>query len=148
MISNAKIEDELRALFMLDQRIPDPAAIAVSAENGRVTLRGTVGRFTARRAAVKDARSVEGVDEVDDQLQVRLLDEDRRADADIRGAVFQSLIWDAAVPAEWIDVKVDEAWVTLKGDVNYQFQSDAAYADVARLQGVIGITNEIRVQSP
>jgi osmotically-inducible protein OsmY len=148
VISNATIEDDLRELLVLDQRIADPGAIAVSAHDGRVTLRGTVGSFAARRAAVKDARSVDGVDEVDDQLQVRLLDEDRREDAEIRGAVLQNLIWDAEVPAEWIDVKVDEGWVTLKGDVNYQFQSDAAYEDVARLQGVIGLTNEIRVQTP
>jgi osmotically-inducible protein OsmY len=148
VISNATIEDDLRELLVLDQRIADPGAIAVSAHDGRVTLRGTVGSFAARRAAVKDARSVDGVDEVDDQLQVRLLDEDRREDAEIRGALLQNLIWDAEVPAEWIDVKVDEGWVTLKGDVNYQFQSDAAYEDVARLQGVIGLTNEIRVQTP
>jgi osmotically-inducible protein OsmY len=148
VISNTIIEDQLRTLLVLDQRIYDPGAIAVSIADGRVTLRGTVGSFAARRAAVKDARSVEGVDEVDDQIQVRLLDEDRRADAEIRGAALQSLMWDAEVPAEWIDVKVDEGWVTLKGDANYQFQSDAAFDDVARLYGVIGITNEIRVTTP
>jgi osmotically-inducible protein OsmY len=148
VISNATIEDELRALLVADERISDPGAIAVAADDGRVTLRGTVGRFAVRRAAVKDARSVDGVDEVDDQLQVRLLDEDRRADADLRGAALQTLTWDAELPAEWLDVKVDEAWVTLKGDVSYQFQSDAAYDDIARLHGVVGITNEIRVITP
>jgi osmotically-inducible protein OsmY len=148
VISNATIEDELRALLTADERISDPGAIAVAADDGRVALRGTVGSFAVRRAAVKDARSVDGVDEVDDQLQVRLLDEDRRADADIRGAALQILTWDAELPAEWLDVKVDQAWVTLKGDVSYQFQSDAAFDDIARLHGVVGITNEIRVITP
>jgi osmotically-inducible protein OsmY len=148
VITNATIEDELRALLVLDQRISDPGAVAVSVNDGLATLRGTVGSFAGRRAAVKDAYSVEGVDEVEDQLQVRLLDEDRRADADIRGAALQTLMWDAEVPAELIDVKVVEAWVTLKGDADYQFQSDAAFDDVARLYGVIGITNEIRVTTP
>jgi len=148
MAKNTTIEDQLREALMRDQRIPDPGAIAVSADLGQVTLRGTVGSFGVRRAAVKDARDVEGVDEVDDQLQVRLLDEDRREDAFIRGAALQSLVWDAEVPAELIDVKVDEGWVTLKGDVDYQFQSDAAFDDVARLYGVVGITNEIRVITP
>jgi osmotically-inducible protein OsmY len=148
MSTNATIEDDMRALLVLDQRIPDPGAIAVSAEDGLVTLRGTVGRFSTRHAAVKDARTIDGVDEVDDELQVRLLDEDRRADAEIRGAALQILMWDTEVPAEWIDVTVDEGWVTLKGDANYQFESDAAFDDVARLQGVIGVTNEIRVTTP
>jgi osmotically-inducible protein OsmY len=146
--SDVAIEDDLRELLLVDQRISDPGAIAVSANHGLVTLRGTVGTFAARRAAVKDARSVEGVDEVDDQLQVRLLDEDRRADADIRGVVLQTLEWDSRVPAELIDVKVADGWITLKGDAYYQFQSDAAFDDVTRLGGVIGITNEIRVTTP
>ncbi|MDX6233369.1 MAG: hypothetical protein QOH68_2384 [Nocardioidaceae bacterium] len=148
MTTNATIEDRLRALFVLDQRIFDPGAVAVSVDDGLVTVRGTVGSFAARRAAVNDARSVEGVGEVDDRLQVRLLDENRRADAEICGAALQTLMWDAEVRAEWIDVKVDEGWVTLKGDANYQFQSDAAFDDVARLYGVIGITNQIRVTTP
>ena len=44
-----------------------------------------------------------------------------------------------------IDVKVTDGWVTLKGEVRHQFESDAAFDDVARLEGVGGITNEIRV---
>ena len=148
MTTNATVEDELRAVLVLDQRISDPAAIAVSADDGIVTLRGTVGSFGARRAAVKDARAIDGVDEVADELQVRLLDEDRREDADIRAAALQTLIWDAEVPAEFIDVKTQDGWVTLKGDVNYQFQSDAAFDDVAKLHGVAGVTNEIRVITP
>jgi osmotically-inducible protein OsmY len=146
--TNATAEDDLRALLVLDQRISDPGAIAVSEDDGQMTLRGTVGSFATRRAAVKDARSVDGVDEVVDEIQVRLLDEDRRDDADIRGVALQILMWDTEVPAEWIDVTVRDGWVTLKGDANYQFQSDAAFDDVSRLSGVMGVTNEIKVITP
>jgi osmotically-inducible protein OsmY len=38
----------------------------------------------------------------------------------------------------------DDGVVTLTGEVGHQFQSDAAYDDIAELFGVIGITNEIR----
>jgi len=148
VITNATVADDLRTLLLLDERVPDPGAVAVSADEGLVTLRGTVGSFATRRAAVNDARSIEGVEEVDDELQVRLLDEDRREDAEIRGAALQILAWDSAVPSELIDVKVHEGWVTLKGDADYQFQSDAAFDDMARLYGVVGITNEIRVTTP
>ena len=148
MTANATIEDDLKSVLVRDQRVPDPGAIAVSADAGLVTLRGTVGSFGARRAAVKDARGVEGVEEVADELQVRLLDEDRREDAELRGTALQSLMWDAEIPSELIDVKVEDGWVTLKGDAFFQFQSDAAYEDVARLYGVVGITNEIKVTTP
>ena len=147
-IINASTEDAVRRVLSLDQRIPDPDQVAVSAEAGIVTLRGTVGSFGQRRAAVHDAANVVGVDDVNDELKVRLLDESRREDADIRGMALQILMWDADVPAELIDVKVDEGWVTLTGDVSYQFESDAAFEDVADMLGVVGVTNSIRVTTP
>jgi osmotically-inducible protein OsmY len=148
VITNASIEDDLRSTFVFDQRISDPVEIAVSADGGTVTLRGTVGSFGERRAAVKDARNAEGVYDVIDEIQVRLLDEYRREDSEIRGAALQVLMWDIEVPAELTDVKVEDGWVTLKGDVSFQFQSDAAFDDVASLYGVVGITNDIRVTTP
>lgn len=145
MLTNTSIEDEIRDVLVLDPRIPEPAEVAISIDDGYVTLRGTVGSFAQRRAAVRDARSIEGVYEVNDELQVRLLDEARREDADIRGIALQILMWDIEVPSEMIDVKVENGWITLKGTVSYQFESDAAYDDVASLYGVFGITNEIKV---
>ncbi|HMD56743.1 MAG TPA: BON domain-containing protein [Solirubrobacteraceae bacterium] len=145
MLTNTSIEDEIRSALLADHRIPDAAEIAVSTDEGNVTLRGTVGSLAQRRAAAHDAREVEGVYEVDNQLEVRLLDDARREDADIRGIALQILMWDIEVPAESIDVKVHDGWITLRGTVSYQFESDAAYDDVASLYGVYGITNEIKV---
>ena len=132
----------------LDPRIPSPIEIAVSADGGAVTLRGTVERFSQRRAAVQDAKRIDGVYEVDDQLKVNLLGADRREDDEIRGVALQALIWDTEVPSDTVDVKVQEGWITLTGDVSFQFQSDAAYDDVASLYGVYGVTNEIKVINP
>ena len=58
------------------------------------------------------------------------------------------MIWDVEVPVDTVDVKVDDGWVSLSGDASYQFQSDAAYDDVANMYGVVGITNEIKVTNP
>jgi osmotically-inducible protein OsmY len=52
------------------------------------------------------------------------------------------------VPDDLVDVKVQDGWLTLSGDVTYQFESNAAYDDVTTLQGVVGITNEIKVITP
>jgi osmotically-inducible protein OsmY len=91
---------------------------------------------------------VDGVYEVLNHLKVNLLGIDRREDDEIRGAALQNLIWDAEVPSDSIDVNVRDGWVTLKGDVSFQFESDAAYDDVSRLYGVAGVTNEIVVTNP
>ena len=148
MLTNTPIEDAVIAMLDHDPRIPDSLEIAVSADNGSVTLRGTVESFGQRRAATEDARKVDDVYEVDDQLKVSLRGADRRDDDEIRGAALQTMIWDVDVPADEVDVKVDHGWLTLKGDVSYQFQSDAAYDDVSSLYGVVGVTNEIRVTNP
>ncbi len=148
MTTNATIEDEVRAELDLDPRVPDPSEIAVSSDDGGLTLRGTVGSFGQRRAAVNDARKIAGVYDVYDNIQVRLLNDSRREDAEIRGIALQILMWDAELPSESIDVKVHDGWITLKGDVPYQYQSDLAFEDVAGLFGVVGVTNEIRVTTP
>jgi osmotically-inducible protein OsmY len=145
---NATIEAEIISRLELDPRVPAPDEVAVSADYGAVTLRGTVGSFAQRRAAVGDARNTPGVDDVYDELQVRLLDDYMREDAEIRGAALQALMWDVEIPSESLDVKVEDGWVTLKGEVDYQFQSDDAFDDVASLIGVVGITNEVMVVEP
>jgi len=142
------IETAVLEAVRSDPRIPHPEEIAVAVDDDGVTLRGTVGSFSQRRSAVRDARAVDGVDYVFDDLSVRLLDAAQRSDAELRGMALQAIAWDTDAPAELIDVKVTDGWVTLAGTVTWQFESDAAYEDVANLFGVIGITNEIRVVNP
>src|SRR5205085_6656220 len=142
MLTDTPLADAVIANLDLDPRIPESLEIAVAADDGIVTLRGTVEKFSQRRAAAQDAKNVDGVYDVDNQLKVSLTGANRRGDDEIRGAALQSLIWDVEVPSDFVDVKVDDGWLTLKGSVSYQFESDAAYDDVAGLYGVVGVTNE------
>ena len=148
MFTNSRLEKDVIARLQDDPRIADSAEIAVAGEGGIITLRGTVERFSQRRAAERDARAVDDVDDVINHLKITLLGVDRREDDEIRGAAWQRLISDAEVPSDSIDVKVQDGWVTLTGHVGFQFQSDAAYEDVSRLYGVAGVTNEIKVTNP
>ena len=147
VLTDNSLEDTVINTLELDPRLPNANNIAVSTDDGIVVLRGSVESFGQRRAAAQDARNVDGVNDVDDQLKVDLLDGDRREDDEIRGVALQALIWDTEVPSDSIDVKVQEGWITLKGDAAYQFQSDAAYDDVATLYGVYGVTNEIKINA-
>jgi osmotically-inducible protein OsmY len=148
MLIDTPLADATTANLNSDPRIPDSLEIAVAADDGLVILRGTVESFSQRRAAGQDAEDVDGVYDVDNQLKVSLTGANRRDDDEIRGAALQGLIWDVDVPSDFVDVKVDDGWVTLKGNVSYQFESDAAYDDVASLYGVLGMTNEIVVSNP
>jgi osmotically-inducible protein OsmY len=148
MLTGTALADAVITNLDRDPRIPESLEIAVAADDGLVTLRGTVESFSQRRAAGQDAKKVDGVYDVDNELNVSLTGANRRDDDEIRGAALQGLIWDVDVPSDFVDVKVDDGWVTLKGNVSYQFESDAAYDDVASLYGVLGVTNEIVVSNP
>jgi osmotically-inducible protein OsmY len=144
-LTDDRVIDDVRAELATDPRLPAPDEIAVEAFGDTVTLRGTVGSFAQQRAAVADARRTRGVVDVYDELNVRILDQDRREDAEMRGAALQRLSWDTEIPSDYLDVHVKDGWVTLKGDVDFQFQSDLAFDDVSRLYGVTGVTNDIKV---
>jgi osmotically-inducible protein OsmY len=147
-MSNTKLEVDIRAELLWDAKVANPSEIAVAAEGGNVTLRGTVGSPLQRRAARNAAKRVIGVVDVDDQLEVRLLTQDRRDDAAIRGAALQALEWNSAVPSGRIDVKVDHGDVTLSGNVDWPYQAAAAEDVALNLLGVVGVTNGIVVLSP
>ena len=70
MLTNTSLEGAVIDSLDRDPRLPDSAEIAVSADGGVVTLRGTVESLSQRRAATKDAKKIDGVYEVDDQLKV------------------------------------------------------------------------------
>lgn len=71
MLTNTPMDDNVRSALQNDPRIPDAQKIAVSAADGVVTLRGTVERFSQRRAAVAVTRKIDGVSDVVDDLKVR-----------------------------------------------------------------------------
>jgi osmotically-inducible protein OsmY len=146
--TNVTIETAVVEALRKDPRLPHPEEVAVRVDEDGVTLRGTVGSFSQRRAAVSATRKVDGVHYVHDELVVHLLDAAQRSDAELRGMALQAIAWDSEAPAELIDVKVENGVVTLAGTVSWQFQADAAYEDVANLFGVIGINNDIRVLNP
>jgi osmotically-inducible protein OsmY len=143
MVDDNTIIEDIRARYVRDHRIPHAAEIAVSAQQGNVTLRGTVGSLPQLRAAVQIAKTAHGVRRVDNELSID--PRDHWADAEIRGRALQALISNDDVPADHIDVHVDNGWLTLKGEVKHQHENDAAFEVVSQLPGVGGITNEIKV---
>lgn len=140
-----QISDEVRDGYVRDPRIPHAAEIAVSQRHGTVTLRGTVASPHQLRAAVDIAKSVRGVRSVRNELT--LDPRDYWQDDELKGRALQALMASEA-PDEQIDVDVTAGWVTLKGQVRHQYESDAAFAAVSELPGVGGITNKVVVVAP
>lgn len=134
---------EIHAALERHPGIPHPADVAVSLREGTVTLRGSVGSLHQRHAAVKVAKSVVGVGDVEDELSFD--PRDRTDDDELRGLALQALMSNDRVPADRIEATVANGWLTLKGEVKHQSESDAAFDAVRRLPGIGGITNKIVV---
>ncbi len=125
----------------------DNASIAVSADDGKITLRGTVASLREKREAKTAAERVFGVIAVDNQLQVRLLNGQRREDAELRGDVLQALMLDSLVP-KTVDVQVDDGFVTLSGSADWQYQRDEAEFVAGNIVGTLDVFDEIDLMYP
>ena len=120
--------------------------IAVGLEDGIATLSGEVESYAEKETALHAASRVFGVRGVADELKVRLPDYDERTDADIARSAANAIAWTASVPADCVKVVVENGWVSLEGEVNWQFEKEAAEASVASLRGIVGISNDIVVR--
>lgn len=121
--------------------------IGVAVKNGIVTLSGTVDLFNKKKAAERAAKRVLGVKAVAEDIVVRISALGKRTDTEIAEAVVNALKWHSSVPDDKIKIKVEEGWVTLEGDVEWQFQRNSAKYVIENLHGVVGISNNIVVTS-
>jgi osmotically-inducible protein OsmY len=125
----------------------DPSAVAVSAVDGRVTLRGTVATPREKREAGNAAARVYGVVSVDNELEVRPLTERRREDAELRGDVLQALMLDELVP-DTVDAEVSSSVVTLAGTAAWQYQREEAEFVTENVTGVVEVVDKIELVQP
>jgi osmotically-inducible protein OsmY len=119
------------------------AEIGVAVKDGVVTLSGIVQSYAQKYAAERAAERVSGVRAVADELMVTLPSTGQRTDTEIAHAALSALDWDIEVPDQHVKVRVDDGWVWLEGDVEWQYQKYAAERAVRYLTGVRGVTNQI-----
>lgn len=133
--------DELR----WDPRVNE-AEIGVSAKGGVVTLTGSVETYAQKFAAERAVERVSGVRAVAEDLHVRPGTAFQHNDTDIAHSAVNALAWNIEVPADKITAKVESGWITLKGEVNWNYQRLAAERAVRYLAGVKGLLNLIEVK--
>jgi osmotically-inducible protein OsmY len=119
--------------------------IEVIAKDGVITLTGSVNNFPAKRYAEEAALRVYGVKAIANEIEVKIPGESQRSNSDIARCAYQMLKWNVTTPDN-LKVSVENGWVTLQGEVEWQYQRVAAEDEVHRLVGVRGITNEISIK--
>jgi osmotically-inducible protein OsmY len=141
--TDREIQTDVLAELRWDHTV-EANEIGVAVKDGVVTLTGKVDSYLKKWKAEEAAHRVIGVMAVANDIEVRIIGE--RTDADIAAAAVHALKWNASIPVEKIKVTVDKSWVTLKGDVEWQYQRLEAENAVRKLPGVKGVSNLITVK--
>jgi osmotically-inducible protein OsmY len=134
------VEDEIK----YDPDV-DATDIGVSVKNGVVSLMGFVGSSSHKLQAEADAKRISGVMAVANDIQVRLASVDSRPDPEIARDVVAQLQIELPLSYESIKSVVKNGWVTLEGDLEWNYQRTRAESTALRVKGVLGVTNKIKL---
>jgi VCBS repeat-containing protein len=120
--------------------------VGATVKDGVVTLGGTVDSYFEKWAAEKAVKRLPGVKALAVEIEVKLPGSSERNDTDVARAAENALEWNVSVPHDRIKVTAEKGFLTLEGQVDWQYQRSAAEAAVRYLTGVKGVTNEITVK--
>jgi osmotically-inducible protein OsmY len=123
------------------------AEIGVTAKDGVVTLTGIVDSYAKKLEAEDAAKNVAGVKAVVEKIEIKLGTWGTKNDNEIATEVVNAFKWSWEVPADKIKVQVEKGWVTLDGEVNWNYQREAAKNAIRNLLGVHGVRNNLTVKS-
>ena len=124
----------------------DASKIGVAVEAGVVTLTGYVPSYAAKYDAERSVKRVSGVRGVVAHLEVRLPGGNAVSDDEVAKRALESLNWATAFPRDSVQVSVEGGWITLTGELLWQYQKAAAAAAVINLLRVKGVINEIALK--
>lgn len=145
MKSDAELQQDVIAELEWEPSV-QAAHIGVEVKNGVVTLAGHVSSYLEKYSAEHAAQRVGGVKALAVEMDVRLPSSGKRSDSDIAQSAKSALEWMTSPLADKVQVKVEKGWITLSGDVDWQFQKLAAGVAVRYLLGVTGMSNLIIIK--
>jgi osmotically-inducible protein OsmY len=123
------------------------AEIGVTAKNGIITLTGTVDSYTKKSEAEDASKNVAGVKAVVEKIEIKFGSTWQKDDNEIAKEVLNAFKWNWEVPDDKVKVKVEDGWVTLEGELHWNYQKDAAKKLVNNQVGVKGVINNITIKS-
>jgi osmotically-inducible protein OsmY len=145
MKSDDDIKRDVEAELRWDPDI-DASDIAVAVKDGVVTLSGFVRSYAQKWQAERDAKRVSGVLGLANDIEVRLPAIHQKPDPDLAREVAEELRYELPYSYNLVRVIAANGWVTLEGDVEWNYQKERAEAAARRVRGVKGISNFIQVK--
>lgn len=145
MINDSRIKDDILSELEWNPRV-DPEDIGVEVHDGAVTLTGHVHNYFQKTAAAQCAKKVAGVHALVDNVEIRLGNKGRD-DSEVAEKVAHVLEWSVSIPNQDIQAEVNNGFVTLKGNVDWNYQRQNVVDRVWDIRGVTGVVNLIKVKT-
>jgi osmotically-inducible protein OsmY len=123
------------------------AEIGVTAIDGVVTLTGTVDSYAKKYEAEEAAKKVYGLKALVEKIEIKFSSTWKKDDTEIATEILNVLKSEWEIPNDDIIVKVENGWVRLDGEVQWNYQREAAKKVVKQLSGVLGVTNDIKLSA-
>lgn len=146
MKSNEELQKNVIAAINWEPLLQS-AAIGVMVKEGVVTLTGSVNTYAKKAEANQAAKNVAGVRTVFEDIKVVCSAQEKRSDTEVMTAIQNALKWHWDIPIEKVSVIVEDSWVFLSGELEWNYQKEAAKSSISNLVGIIGITNNISVRT-
>ena len=123
----------------------DATDVAVAVKDGVVTLTGYVRSYSQKWEAERTVKRVIGVAGVVNDIEVRLPVFNQRPDPDIARDAVAAVQTELPYSSDHIRVVVRDGWLTLEGQVDWNYARERAERAVRRVRGVKGVSNLIQV---
>ena len=147
MKNNAEIQKDVQDAIKWEPLL-NAAEIGVTVKDGVVTLTGTVDSYSKKMEAEDAAKKVEGVKAVVEKIEIKFNNAwTKKDDNEIATEVVNALKWNWQIPVDKIKAKVEKGWVTLSGELEWNYQKEAAKNAIKYLLGVTGVGNNITIKS-
>lgn len=121
--------------------------VGVSAKDGVVSLTGAVDSYIKKLEVEKAVKKVIGVKALVENIEVKFPSDWMKTDAEIAVEVLAALKTNWSVLEDKVSVKVENGWVTLEGELPWNYQKEAAKSAINYLTGVKGVKNNIKIKS-
>ena len=142
MKTDIELKKDVNAELEWDPEI-DATQVGVTVKDGVVTISGHLKTYADKFAIERALRRIEGVRAIAMEVDVTLSPQHQRSDSEIAAAAAQALKWQARIPDDRLRVTVERGWITLAGEVEWEFQRRAAESAVRQLLGVVGVSNGV-----
>ncbi|WP_339546740.1 BON domain-containing protein [Pseudomonas sp. RA_35y_Pfl2_P32] len=124
----------------------DAANIGVAVDKGVVTLTGHVTNYAQKVRVERAVKTIKGVRALAEEIQVRLNKGAGTADDTIANRALNIIDWSADIPQGAAKVIVENGWVSLEGQVDWQYQKETVERAVRKLSGVVGVDNRLTLR--